>query len=132
MNRCASALLAASLSVLLAASSFVSEAQTLTRRFPQKALRGEIAFGDPPLVTVNGQPGRLSAGARIRAVNNLIVTTGSVTGTRFIANYTLDAAGQVFEVWMLREDEAGHPWPRTQAEAEALIFDSATQSWSRP
>ena len=132
MQRCASLATTLSLALVLALSAVVADAQTLTRRFPQKALRGEIAFGDPPLITVNGLPGRLSAGVRIRGLNNLIITSGTVTGARGVANYTLDAAGQVDEIWMLREDEARKPWPRSAAEAQTLIFDNATQLWARP
>ncbi len=124
MYRCA--LLALALSVPLAAPAQVQ------RNFPQSALRGEIAIVNPPDVLLNRQPARLAPGARLRGPDNLLMMSGALAGQRFIANYTIDTTGLVKDVWVLREDEARRPWPKTAQDAARLRFDPVAQTWSKP
>ncbi len=108
-------------------------AQAQQRPFPKTALRGEMQFGQPPEVLVNGQPARLAPGARIRGENNLVMMSGSIIGAKAIVNYTVDTLGTVMDVWVLTADErAKKPWPTKPEEAAAWSFDPSTQTWSKP
>jgi hypothetical protein len=118
---------------LLGVTVATSAQAQLPRVFPQTALRGEIVVTAPPEVLLNGQPARLAPGARIRGDNNMMQLSGTLVGQRLLVNYTVDPVGLVFDVWVLRPDEAAkRPWPRTSAEAQAWVFDAAAQTWSRP
>lgn len=103
------------------------------RNFPQNALRGTIVFGQPPVIALNGDVTRLAPGARVRDLNNMIVMTGQLIDLKAVVNYTLDAAGQVHDVWLLRPDEVKkRPWPVTTEQAQAWTFDPAAQVWYKP
>ena len=93
--------LAAALS-LAAAAAF---AQGIVREAPKDVKPGRITVTAPPEVTLNGQAERLSPGARIRNLNNLVVLSGSLVGQNLPVVYKRDAAGLVHEVWLLTEDE---------------------------
>jgi hypothetical protein len=82
-----------------------ANAQSLTRTFPDAALRGILEVVTPPEVLLNGAPARLSPGARIKAENNLIVMSGSLVGQRLRVNYVRDSQGMIHEVWILNEAE---------------------------
>ena len=126
MLRCAS-LLALSLALALPAA-----AQT-QRQFTSKALRGELVFGAPPEVTLNGKPARLAPGARVRDANNLIQLPASLAGRKAIVNYTLELEGQLLDVWILTAQEAAkQPWPRTLQEAQTWSFSDGGQVWIKP
>jgi hypothetical protein len=123
--RCVVALFAA----LVLASG--AHAQTVQRPFPATALRGEIAFGQPPEVLLNGQAARLSPAARIRGTNNLLVMSGALMGERAIVHYVVDSLGLVQDVWILTEAErAKQPWPTTVYDAKAWSFDPVAQVWT--
>jgi hypothetical protein len=123
--------LAAGLAAALPVASV--RAQALMRRYPSTALRGEIAFGAFPQITVNGQPAQLSPGSRVKDLRNMIALPGALVGNKYVVNYTIDSMGLVHEVWILRPDEiAMQPWPRTPAEAQAWVFDQNAQTWSKP
>lgn len=108
-----------------------AQAQTVQRKFPANALRGEIAFGQPPEVAVNGQPTRLSPGARIRGANNMLVLSGSLMGHSAVVHYVLDAQGLVHDVWILTDAErARQPWPATALQARTWSFDPIAQVWT--
>jgi hypothetical protein len=127
MYRCVLALAASALFTCSA------QAQELVRRaFPAQALRGAVVITAPPELLLNGQPARLSPGARIRGSNNLITQSAGLVGAKLLVNYTLDGQGLVHELWVLRPDEAETPWPRTPQEAARLVFDPVAQTWSRP
>jgi hypothetical protein len=107
-------------------------AAQVSRNFPQNALRGEIAFGYPPEVAVNGQAARLSPGSRIRGLNNMLELSGTLAGARATVNYTVDDGGQIRDVWILRPEEiANQPWPTTVQEAQAWAFDPIAQVWTK-
>ncbi len=125
MIRCATTLIVAA----LVASSAM--AQPVQRPFPASALRGEIAFGQPPEIVLNGQPARLSPGARIRGSNNLIVMSGALIGRSAVVHYVVDSTGLVHDAWILTDDErAKLPWPKTAQEARNWSFDPVAQTWT--
>jgi hypothetical protein len=114
----------------LLAGSALAQAQAI-RNFPRFALRGEIEFGQPPQVVLNGQATRLSPGSRIRGQNNMLVMTGALAGQKWVVNYTLDMTGQLHDLWILRDEEAAvKPWPKTLEEARSWTFDG--QTWTKP
>src|SRR6185503_5907193 len=109
-------------------------AQNVVQRgFPATALRGEISFGQPPEVLLNGQPARLSPAARIRGTNNLLVISGALMGQKAVVNYVIDPLGLVQDVWILTDAErAKQPWPTKAADARAWSFDPVAQIWTKP
>ena len=126
MLRCA--LIAATFTVCVSAA--VAQAP---RNFPASALRGEVVITAPPELLLNKQPARLAPGARIRAVDNLLVMSGAAVNQRLIVNYTLDLQGQLLDVWILSAAEmARKPWPATPQEAATWRFNPDAQVWSKP
>ena len=126
MLRCLIAVLTA------AALAWPAQAQ-VARQFPQSALRGEIAFVNPPEVKLNGNAVVLAPGSRIRGQNNMIEMSGALVGMKLWVHYTVDTQGSVMDVWILRPEElAKKPWPANRAQAESWLFDPAAQAWSRP
>ena len=126
MYRCA---LAALVAVCVAAP-----AAAQSRAFPQNTLRGAMVFRDDGQVVLNGRVTPLSPGSRVRNQDNMVVMAGSLTGAKWLVNYTLDiGGGQVRDVWILRPDEAAiRPWPTTLEEARTWTYDATTMSWTRP
>jgi hypothetical protein len=126
MIRCALALVAA---VLLTPGV---QAQS-HRNFPANALRGELVVTAPPEVTLNGKPARLAPGARIRGEDNLLQMSAALAGRKLVVHYTRETSGLLFDVWILNPAElANRTWPRSEAEAKALVFNPIGQSWSKP
>ena len=124
MLRCATALLLA---------CFVALPAQAQRVFQSNALRGELVVTQPPQALLNGKPVRLSPGARIRNLQNMVQLSGSLLGQKLVVNYTLDPAGELRDVWILTEAElARKPWPTSAEEAQAWAFDSTFQRWSKP
>ncbi len=120
------------LAATLVATVLPAAAQ-MQRAFPQDALRGEVAVGSPPEISVNGRAARLSPGARIRDQNNMLAMSAALSGKRFTAHYTIDTNGNVRDVWILRPDEiARQPWPETLKEAQGWAFDPVAQTWTKP
>ena len=112
MNRCLPALKGFSLglmSLLLSLVTLAPEpvtAQGLVRPFPAATKRGTLVVTQPPNILINGQPERLSPGARIKNPNNMIVLSGNLVGQALLVNYLRDPQGQVHEVWLLNPAEA--------------------------
>lgn len=117
MNRCIprphwhfSSTLALSFLSALSLLPVLGHAQTVRqpgeREFPAKALRGVLEVVAPPNVLINGQPARLSPGARIKGTTNTLVMSGSLVGSKVLVNYVRDMQGLVHEVWILNEQEA--------------------------
>ena len=120
------------LTLALAASCVVAQAQT-HRFFPANALRGQLVITQFPDALLNGQPARLSPGARIKNDNNLWVPPAGLTGQKLIVHYTVESSGMLQDVWVLNPVElANKRWPTTPAEAASLQFDTASQTWSKP
>ena len=130
MYRC----LVAPIVAAAAAFSFAMPASAqVQRNFPQNALRGTIAFGLPPQILVNGNAAQLAPGSRIRGLDNLLVMSAAVVNLKATVNYTVDAAGAVKDVWLLRPEEiAMSPWPTTLLQAQTWQFDPAAQTWTKP
>ena len=111
MNRCLCAFKGFSLgqlSLLLTLVTLTPEplaAQDLVRQFPAAARRGMLEVTQPPNILINGQPERLSPGARIKNSNNMIVLSGNLLGQPVLVNYLRDAQGQIHEVWLLNAAE---------------------------
>ena len=90
---------------LALAAAAASSAQTLTREAPRDVLPGRLAITLPPEATLDGQPARLSPGARIRDTRNMLVLSGQLAGKETPVVYRRDGAGLVHEVWLLTEAE---------------------------
>ncbi len=128
MIRCAVALV----TTLMVGSSAWAQ-NIVQRNFPATALRGEIAFGQPPEVLLNGQPARLAPASRIRGTNNLLVMSGALMGKKAVVHYTLDPLGLVHDVWILTDAERKkQPWPTKVTDAKAWSFDPIAQVWTKP
>ena len=118
----------------LVAVCVAAPAAAQSRAFPQNTLRGAMVFRDDGQVVLNGRVAPLSPGSRVRNQDNMVVMAGSLTGAKWLVNYTLDiGGGQVRDVWILRPDEAAiRPWPTTLEEARTWTYDATTMSWTRP
>jgi hypothetical protein len=128
MVRCVVALL---ITLVIGGSAWAQN--VVQRNFPATALRGEIAFGQPPEVLLNGQPARLAPAARIRGTNNLLVMSGALMGKKAVVHYTVDPVGLVHDVWILTDAErTKQPWPTKAADAKAWSFDPIAQVWTKP
>ena len=121
MNRCpkASALrLSATLLTVgvLGLAHIASMAQSVTystmaaepavRPFPAAAVRASMVVTQPPEILIDGQPARLSPGARIRGANNMLVMSGSIVGKLYLVNLVREHTGLVHDVWILTPAEA--------------------------
>ncbi|HSV50867.1 MAG TPA: hypothetical protein VLJ57_02030 [Burkholderiaceae bacterium] len=119
MNRCLKNRLANCLGMALIATSalpvlsigaglaFPSEATAQgIRLFPAAARRAILVVATAPEILLNGNPERLSPGARIRGATNTFVTPSSLSGQRVLVNYVRDPQGMVHEIWILTEAEA--------------------------
>lgn len=118
----------------LVAVCAAAPAAAQSRAFPQNTLRGAMVFRDDGQVVLNGRVTPLSPGSRVRNQDNMVVMAGSLTGAKWLVNYTLDiGGGQVRDVWILRPDETAiRPWPTTLEEARTWTYDATTMSWTRP
>jgi hypothetical protein len=99
---------------------------------PMQSLRGDIVFGQPPEVSLNGKAARLAPGARIRNLNNLLVLSGNLVGQRYKVNYTVDTYGLLMNVWLLTAAEASQLWPTTAQEAATWSYDPVSHIWAKP
>lgn len=83
------------------------EAAVGGRNFPLNALRGQIAFGAPPMIQLDGQAARLSPGVRVQNAQRMLAPPASLVGQSYLVNYTKEAtSGMVNQVWILTADEA--------------------------
>ena len=80
-------------------------AQGIVREAPKDVRPGRLVVTAAPQITLDGKPDRLSPGARIRDLNNMLVLSGGITGQDIPVVYRRDAAGLVHEVWVLTPDE---------------------------
>ena len=123
------------LSMALAAAALAVPALTcaqIMRTLPTNSLRGEVTFGQPPEVLLNGQPMRLAPGARIRDPQNMLALSGTLIGQKLKVNYTLDSYGLLFNVWILRPDELAKRWPSTSEQAATWTYDPINFAWIKP
>jgi len=96
------------LAILICALALPTAALAQVRHLPDGAKRGHIAHVRGPIVQIDGQQMRLSAGAQIRNRDNLIIVPTSVPPGALV-KYVLDAAGQIHRVWLLTPQEAATP-----------------------
>ncbi len=117
----------------LALALVLPAAAQAPRKFPANALRGELVITLPPELQLNGRPGRLAPGARIRGADNMLQLSGALVGKKFAVHYTLEPGGQLLDVWILTPAEfAKKPWPTSPAEAAQWRFNPDAQVWSKP
>ncbi|MFO1300576.1 MAG: hypothetical protein U1F17_09365 [Burkholderiaceae bacterium] len=91
--------------VLVAAAGWAKPALAqLPRSFPPAARLGRLEIRVFPEATLNGEPMRLAAGARIYDQRNMIVMPASLSGS-FDALVERDPVGNVGRVWILTPDE---------------------------
>jgi len=90
----------------LCAISLLASAQTSVRPFPPKAERGVMQITQPPEMLLNGKPDRLSPGARIHGVNDMLLLSATLIGQQVVVNFVREPLGQVHEAWILTEAEA--------------------------
>jgi len=93
------------LAITLACTALAASGQTLQRTAPRDVLPGRLVITQPPEATLDGQPARLSPGARIRNPQNLQVLSGSLVGQNLPVVFKKDTLGLVHEAWILTEDE---------------------------
>ena len=111
MNRCTESRVRAALiaCALLAGFALVpmtqAAAQGFVREAPKDVMRGRLTVTAPPQVMLNDKPDRLSPGARIRGLDNLLILSASVVGQDLPVVYRRDAAGLIHEVWVLTPEE---------------------------
>lgn len=111
MNRCTESrvgtalLMGAVLAGLALLALSPAIAQGFVREVPTDVVRARMTVTAPPQVTLDGKPDRLSPGARIRGINNLLQMSGGLVGQAFPVVYRRDAAGLVHDVWLLTPEE---------------------------
>lgn len=118
MNRCfspqATGRRGAALALCLLALGFwpAAQAQIPSRQFPAAALRGSLVVVQPPAISLDGKPARLSPGSRIRNTTNMLVMSGALVGQELTVNYLLEPNGMVHEAWILTPAEAAEKRPK--------------------
>ena len=94
--------------LLLAAVFFASAAAAQLRNIPSDAKTADMRYVDGTLVAIDGRPGQLAPGVRIRDQwNRIIPATALPPDSR--VKYRVDATGAVLEVWILTPQEASEP-----------------------
>jgi hypothetical protein len=76
------------------------------RQFPPKAMRGTLLVQQGADILIDGQPERLSPGARIRGPENALVMTGAIVGQELLVNYVRESYGNIHQIWILTPLEA--------------------------
>lgn len=102
MNRCFRFL---ALGLALAAGA--ASAQYVVREAPRDVRPGRLLITTPPEALLDGQPDRLSPGARIRNLSNLLVLSGTLIGQEQPVVYRRDTTGALHEIWLLTPEEYG-------------------------
>ena len=92
--------------ITFATAAFAATAQGFVREAPRDVKPGIMAVSaTPPIITMDDKADRLSPGARIRDVNNMLVLTGALANKTVYTVYRRDGSGLVHEVWLLTEGE---------------------------
>ena len=107
-------LLRLALSMPLVGLSVWASAQVNVRPFPPTAERGVMRVVAPPVIQMGGKPDRLSPGARIRGLNNMLVMSGAIIGQNLVVNFVRNPTGEVHDVWVLTDAEAALKLPTQQ------------------
>jgi hypothetical protein len=103
-------------------------AQSAVRPFPAEAKRGVMQVQSGQSILMNGAQERLSPGAQIRGVNNMLVMSGQMVGQKVLVNYTRDAQGSVHQVWVLNGYEARQERPGSQPTTNFVFESTPTKS----
>ena len=109
-------------------------AAQVQRNFSAKALRGEVVFGTPPEVMLNGKPARLAPGARIRGARQPAADVGRA-GRRqgWWCTTPPSSTAMLLDVWILTPGRG-----RAQALADAPTQEAQPgcstrrQTWTKP
>jgi hypothetical protein len=96
----------------LALCAHLAVAQIVTRVIPDDTRRATISHLQDMYVSVDGTPALLSPGALIRDRNNLIIVPSALPREGALAEYAVDAGGQINRVWLLTSEEAARDKPR--------------------
>ena len=109
LRRARIALAASLLSIATALGAFAPSTslaqESIQRDAPKDVVLGKMTVTLPPIIQMDGKPDRLSPGARIHSVRNMLVLSASLAGTTVPVVYKRDTSGLVSEVWMLTTDE---------------------------
>ena len=105
-------------------------AMAVDRLFPPTAKRGTFSFENYPVVTIDNTERTLSAGLRIWNTGNLTQVSGSLAGTRFVANYTENMMGHVDRIWILTNQELLTNAPSASSSTSTSTSTSTTTSTS--
>jgi hypothetical protein len=131
MNRCTFRLIASLLLAFSAAFAGLPAAAQdvgdppVVRDFPKNALRGQMVVLAPPEISMDGQPDRLSPGARLRGSDNSLLLTGQVVNQKLTVNYLRDNMGLVQQVWILNDAEAKLKRPNSPPSFFNFLFGSS-------
>jgi hypothetical protein len=87
-------------------------AQLTVRPFPPATQRGAMQITTAPDMVLNGAPARLSPGARIRGMDNMLVMSAALTGQKLLVNFVTEPQGLIHEVWILNAAEAKLELPK--------------------
>ena len=119
MNRCLRTLIRLGTPLALVLLSWASaHAQDVIRQtIPGDAKLGVMQVTLPPEVLIDGKVDRLSPGARIRAENNMMVVSGTLSGQTLLVAFVREPNGMLHDVWILNA-----------AERAAMLKRSATPS----
>ena len=82
------------------------------RQIPADTLRGWVRHVQASVITIDDKPMNLAPGANIRNQQNLIIVPVSLPGEGALAEYQLDASGQVLRIWLLTAEEAARAKPQ--------------------
>lgn len=88
-----------------AAPSAALAQESIRRDAPKDVVLGKMSVTLPPVIQMDGKDDRLSPGARIRDLRNMLVLSASLAGKTVPVVYKRDAAGLVHEVWILSDEE---------------------------
>jgi hypothetical protein len=93
--------------------SFAHYAWAQSRQIPVEVQRGWLRHVQETVITIDDRQLQLAPGATIRNQQNMIVVPVSLPPEGALAEYQLDASGQVARAWLLTPDEAARePPPR--------------------
>ena len=98
------------------------------RKFPPKAVRGEMVVLAPPGITMDGKTDQLSPGAHIRDTNNMLVLSGALVNQTLTVNYLRENMGLVHEVWILNSEEIKQKRPNSKSSFWIFNFGNSGAS----
>lgn len=81
------------------------------RPIPVEAQRGWLRHIQESIVSIDDKPVQLAPGSTIRTAQNLIVVPASLPVEGALAEFVLDASGQIARAWLLTAEEAGRQKP---------------------